>query len=243
MLDESIQNGERNNVHVRVDDLDCLPLQELSERCVRQRDRFLSEGESDTRFCFEIMRRAIVERDERAWEVLVRNYDALVRGWVLKNSAFRATGVHVDEIVHLAFCRFWQSLTPTKFREFDSLASLLQYLQMCTGSTIVELLRQAHSRQQTLSLEHLVDVASDDQVESEVIERWQQLGFWREIRRFLKDEQEEIIVYRYFVQGLKPRYIHAEHPEQFPEVDDVYRVKRNVINRLRRAESLRRWLD
>jgi len=45
-----------------------------------------------------------------------------------------------------------------------------------------------------------------------------------------------------FVSGLSPREILAKYPERFQDVYDVYRTKRNMIERLRRSTALRELL-
>jgi len=45
-----------------------------------------------------------------------------------------------------------------------------------------------------------------------------------------------------FVAGLTPREIRARHPDRFVEVYEVYRLKRNVIDRLRRSGAIQQLL-
>jgi hypothetical protein len=49
-------------------------------------------------------------------------------------------------------------------------------------------------------------------------------------------------VYLSFVLDLKPGEIQERHPELFASVDDVYRIKRNVVERLRRSPQIREFL-
>jgi hypothetical protein len=42
--------------------------------------------------------------------------------------------------------------------------------------------------------------------------------------------------------GYKPAEIHQHYPTVFPTVQDVYRVKRNLLERLRRNRALRAYL-
>ena len=42
--------------------------------------------------------------------------------------------------------------------------------------------------------------------------------------------------------GAKPSEIFATHPELFDDVADVYRIKRNLLERLRRSARIRTFL-
>ena len=66
---------------------------------------------------------------------------------------------------------------------------------------------------------------------------------WRAVLDELRDESECLVAQLSFVDGLTPREIRGRHPERFTEVDEVYRLKRNVIDRLRRSQAIQQLLD
>jgi hypothetical protein len=66
--------------------------------------------------------------------------------------------------------------------------------------------------------------------------RWQE--FWEEVDARLRDEKERRVVYGSFVLALKPRELCAQFPETFCDVNQVYRIKENVLARLRRDTEL-----
>src|SRR6185437_15594263 len=67
---------------------------------------------------------------------------------------------------------------------------------------------------------------------------------WEAIKRELQDEAEQQVVYLSFARDLKPAEIAERHPHLFAAgVADVYRVKRNVIERLRRSPAIRAFLS
>jgi hypothetical protein len=49
-------------------------------------------------------------------------------------------------------------------------------------------------------------------------------------------------MYLAYVQGLKPGEICQQRPHIFSSVEDVYRIKRNVLERLRRNQRLQALL-
>jgi hypothetical protein len=65
---------------------------------------------------------------------------------------------------------------------------------------------------------------------------------WQTIMRELQDEAEQVVVYLSFARDLKPAVIFERHPQLYDSVADVYRIKRNVIERLRRSPEIRAFL-
>jgi hypothetical protein len=66
---------------------------------------------------------------------------------------------------------------------------------------------------------------------------------WAVISKELQDEAEERVVYLSFARDMKPADIAERHPNLFKGVADVYRIKRNVIERLRRSAEVRAFLS
>jgi len=58
----------------------------------------------------------------------------------------------------------------------------------------------------------------------------------------LCNEKERRVVYGSFVLALKPRELYAQFRETFRDVKEVYRVKENVLARLRRDAELQEFL-
>ncbi len=65
----------------------------------------------------------------------------------------------------------------------------------------------------------------------------------RAIDAELHDEAERLVAHLCLVLDLKPREVYERHPDRFADVADVYRVKRNLLERLRRSPAIRRFLD
>jgi hypothetical protein len=61
---------------------------------------------------------------------------------------------------------------------------------------------------------------------------------WRWLSEQLNDDQEYKVIHSSFVLDLKPREIVAQFPESFQDVQEVYRLKEKVMNRLRRLDEL-----
>jgi hypothetical protein len=69
-----------------------------------------------------------------------------------------------------------------------------------------------------------------------------QQELWQEISARLQNEKERKVMYGSFVLALKPRELYAQFRETFRDVKEVYRVKENVIARLRRDTNFRNSL-
>jgi hypothetical protein len=209
-------------------------------RCGAENERFRSGQPSDPSYAYELFRRALVECDDGAWNHLYELYHALVEHWVCKNAAFELSGETSDALAGEAFARFWQAIPPARFAQFPSAAALLHYLQLCTSCVVIDSVRAA-ARLAPAELALLGDThqrAPDE----EVLERIRRVELWRYIGQRLNSEAERVVISDSFVYGLKPSAIQARRPDLFASVNDVYMVKRNLIERLSRDRGLRALL-
>jgi len=96
--------------------------------------------------------------------------------------------------------------------------------------------RQARQYEETLELiEH--EPASNDPAE-DVVSNISAQGLWQIIQEELNSDDERVLIYLAYIQGMKPSEISRQHSRLFPSVEDVYRIKRNVLERLRRNRRL-----
>jgi hypothetical protein len=87
------------------------------------------------------------------------------------------------------------------------------------------------------------NAASERAVEQTVFNGMDQTGLWALVQKQLKDKREELVVAASFMWSLAPRDICKRFPGEFESIDDVYRIKENVLARLRRNEELRSFLE
>lgn len=219
-----------------------MDLGQLMRLCSVESERFYRGQPHDTRYSYELFRRALVERSEAAWELLFQHYSSLVEGWVRRSGAFISSGESSEYFVVGAFTKFWRAVTPDRFSAFPTLASLLHYLQLCATSVVIDSVR-AQSWSEMLPEEAVVlDRVQQHSPDEEAMDRVHSEEFWRFIDAQLNDESERIVVYSSFVLGLTPRAIFAEHSTMFGSINDVYNVKRNVLGRLGRNAELRQMI-
>ena len=211
-------------------------LTEIRQLCAQESQRFFLKQAHDPRYCFELLRRAIVQRDETAWAHVYEQYHALVERWVWRCPSFPLTGEEASYFVNRAFEKFWLALTPAKFGRFADLKSLLQYLQMCVYSVVTDYMRL---KEQALQLQA---VELDDKDVGVQANRPEDLAsrqmrrerLWQLVEERCSNEQERLAVYGLFLLALKPRQVQAEFPEVFGSGREVSQVKENLLARLRR---------
>lgn len=229
-------------------DLQLLTLSSIAHRCAQETERFFQRRSYDPRYCFELFRRAIAERVQRAWVLVYDQYRPLVASWVERHPAFPASGEEVQYFVNRAFEKMWVALSADKFSRFPDLKSLLRYLQMCVHSVILDLTRATEKP----IVDACVDLEAEAPntqgatrapgVESEALDRVRRQELWEEVDARMHSERERRVVYGTFVLGLKPRDVYAHFRDTFRDVNDVYRVKENVLARLRRDSELKKLL-
>lgn len=226
-------------------DLDpaAMPLSGLARACADETSRYRrGEGAGD-RYCLELMRRAICDRDGAAWELLLTQYRSLVLAWVRQHPASASMPEEGDYWVTRVFERFWMAVGPERFGSFGQLAAVLRYLKMCVHSVLLDEARARAARAaDQLDDEVASELADRTDVEAEVVDRVGGLDLWRAIEAVLVDDGERRVVYCSFALDMKPGEIQARQPELFATVADVYRLKRNALDRLRRSPEIAGFL-
>ncbi|MBE2221041.1 MAG: sigma-70 family RNA polymerase sigma factor [Anaerolineae bacterium] len=226
-------------------ELQALTLSKIRHRCTQESNRFFSRQDYDPWFCYELFRRAILQRDDRAWDAIYAQYEPLVSHWVAHHAAFAGSGEEDQFFMNRAFEKMWVGITPEKFEMFPDLKSLLRYLQMCVHSVMVDFVRQKEYR---LVLEPMEDLSyqlhgEETAVEDQIAYHGSRKELWDWLKQQLNHEKETAVVYGMFVLALKPRDMLAQYPGVFEDVKDVYRVKENLVARLRRSDEFRQFWD
>jgi hypothetical protein len=218
-----------------------LSLKELALRCAQQTARFFQRVESDTRFCFEIFRRAVVEKDEQAWAFLHEIYQGQLERWVRRHPSYAACREDESYLASRALEKFWQAVAPAHFSRFPDLNHILRYLQMCVNSAIGEHIRANQRARYEVDLEEAEQRAGGEAVEAGILARSQGSAFWRMIVERLNDPKEVQVAYDSFLLDLKPGEIIERHPGQFESTREIYRIKENILSRLRRDSALQNF--
>ena len=209
----------------------------LEYHCAQETQKFRAGYSYDDQYGCELFRRAIEERDERAWESIFTLYSPLVTTWILQYTSetplLQLQGGSVS-LVNAVFTKFWHALSNRKGKHYDFLASILQYLKDCTRSVVADEWRRVRKHWNEDSIDICVhdEVAIDDP-STQAISHLCTEEFWLHLQQDVHDE-EWLVLTCTFHQDMRPYEIHAQYPIHFPTIGDVYRVKRNILDRLRR---------
>jgi hypothetical protein len=222
-------------------DLTQTSLADLARACQRETSRFQRGEPSDDQYCRELFRRAVCEREQMAWDAIVTQYRGIVLAWIRQHPASAAAQEDDEFWVNRAFERFWMALGPERFALFPDLRSLLKYLKLCVHSVLLDGVRARHAtRLEPLEQAPAERTAEGADIEALAVGRLAGGELWQAIEAALPDESERLLIYLSYALDLKPRQIQERHPALYPTVADVYRIKRNVLDRLRRSDELRR---
>jgi hypothetical protein len=105
---------------------------------------------------------------------------------------------------------------------------------MCVHSVIIDYIRLAEQA----SLYSLEDASEEESTdpspEEQAMDRSYQKALWDLIDARLHDEKERAVVRGSFILDLKAQELYEYFRPTFSDVDEIYRVKQNVISRLRR---------
>lgn len=155
------------------------------------------------------------------------------------NSASQQTADNeTQKQVHAqTFSRFWYAVRDQHL-EFTSLHVALSYLHATLNGIILDTLRshlRSRSREATLPEAG----CSQEPSAEDSIDDW---SIWESIEVLLPDERERRLAYLLYHYGLKPRDVAKRCSEEFADVNEIYRLNHNIVERLRRNRDRLRHL-
>jgi DNA-directed RNA polymerase specialized sigma24 family protein len=189
---------------------------------------------------YETFRRAIFGRDADAWAELAVRFRPLMIAWANRARAEMVIDERSEDLADQAFCRAWAALKPEQFAGFPNAATLIAYLRSCVGAMVIDCARAQSSRARAVQKIEVEDVLTPEQIVTTQLEYSE---LWHLIDCLVETDQDRIILIESFVYDLPPRDILARHMDVFADIVDVYRIKRNLFNRLQRNVELRRMYE
>jgi hypothetical protein len=222
-------------------DLSSLNISSLAHLCRQATNRYFLHKANDDSYCLELFRRAIAEKDETAWFVVINQYENLVKAWVQRHQSFPLADEDVNYFVNRSFDSFWTAFSrnPSKLSKFQNIKSLLQYLKLCTHTAVQSYVERRmpprHIIHSEIPAEAIAETADsinsvDDNMVAGIV--------WQYILAAIKTEQEQVIAEDFLLHDMKPQDIYARHTDMFADVGQVRRVKGNLMTRLRRNKQL-----
>lgn len=218
-----------------------MAVEALALQCAQETNRYFKHKDHNAQYCFELFRRAIEEGSKAAWDLICTQYQALVMGWVTQHYAFEASGEEAQYFVNGAFGKISGTITADKFGRFSDIASLLSYLKLCVHSVIVDFTRTIdYANLSTLDEIEEVEESGDPSPEEHLMEQSERRTLWDLLAARLNDRKERLVIHGSFVLDLKPQEILEHFRGEFSDIDEIYRIKQNVITRLRRDSEFRK---
>src|SRR5215469_13722499 len=209
----------------------------LAEQCLLELSAYRRGEPCDEGYGLELFRRATVEGDAEAWEWVQHCFGESVLGWLRRHPS-RAAAYRLESeenYVALTFERFWQATSLSQQVAFKTLAAALQYLQASLHGAILDTLR-AYSRPKEIPLP---EPGEPDELFEE--EQTEGSEVWEMLQTLLPNQREQRLAYLLFYGGLKPREIVRFCPQEWSDVQEIYRLRRNILERLMRNADQLRW--
>ena len=214
-----------------------LSLSALVVECLREIDNY-RKGESSTdEYGLELLRRATIENNHEAWESMQYCFAGMVRGWFWRHPKRRLASRFESEenYVAQAFERFWQATTLKQRMEFKSLGAAMQYLRACLNGVIMDMLR-TYARPEEVSLQESWEPGEPFVEDSSEID-----DVWYVLQTIFSDAHEQRLAYLLFYCGHKPREIVRFCSEEWRDVQEIYRLRHNIMDRIVRNADQLRW--
>ena len=120
-----------------------LDLSTLEACCRSEVEKGYFADPTKARFSMELLRRAISQNNQQAWEAWKRCFSEVLRSWLhLHPRAEQAC--HLDSEEHYlarTFERFQQAVIDGQLPESTKLTTVLRYLQACLNGVLLDALR------------------------------------------------------------------------------------------------------
>jgi hypothetical protein len=217
-----------------------MSLAALEGCCMSEIEHYRHKEPYDDRYCLEIFHRAMVKHDPQAWELLQQRFTPTVRAW-MRNHPKRDIACRLEReenYIAETFARVWQASLHNRL-EFDTLAAALSYLKISLQGAVIDKIR-AYSRPKETPLpdpgsdaSHSEEPASEDEYGSHEV--------WEIVRCLLPNKRERRLAYLLYYCGLKPREVMRYCPNEFSDIQEIYRLTRNILERLMRNREQFRW--
>ena len=213
-----------------------LSISALVEQCQQEIQAYRRGKPFNEAYGLELLHRAIMQGDQVAWAGLQQCLGEMVRGWLRCHASREAACRRESEenYVALAFERFWQATVQQRVA-FETLAGALAYLRASLHGALLDTLR-AYSRPKEVSLLETGEPGEpygEDQTDSNEV--------WEILQTMLPNRREQRLAYLLYYCGLKPREIVRFCPKEWSDIQEIYRLRRNIMERLLRNADQLRW--
>ena len=209
----------------------------LAEGTVKEIQKYKHWESSNEAYSLELLNRALKQKDSLAWEAVQLCFTDMMYQWLychpLQKVAYRFESK--ENYIVQGFARFWQAAANNEHITFPTLGAALKYMRISLHGAIVDTLR-------TYARSNIVALPADDEPGMFSYEDEYDTGeLWQTIHHLLTDERQYRLAYLLYHCGLKPREIVQFCGQEFDDVQEIYRLRRNIVDRLRRNADLLCW--
>ena len=219
--------------------LDQLPLPRLLELSMTELQRYRAKMSVEDTYTVELLRRALIEQTDEGWAALQQCFSETLRIWLRSHPSSDVALRRDSEENYIAqtFARFWFAVRDQRL-QFSALPAALRYLHATLNGLLTDTLR-SHLRQRLWEVP-LPEPGCPDEPGSEDAFESEQL--WEGIQKLLVNERERRLFFLLYCCGLKPREVVIRCPQEFDDVQEIYRLNTNIIDRLRRNRDRLHYL-
>ncbi len=206
----------------------------LVEDAAREIQKYRHREPSNDQYSLELFNRALQQKDSLAWEAVQQCFTQMMYQWLYCHHLCEVACRFESEENYIAqgFARFWQATADNQHITFPTLGAALKYLRVSLHAVIIDTLR-------TYARSSVVALPADDEPGTLSCEdEYETDELWQIIHHFLPDERQYRVAYLLYHCGLKPREIVQFCGQEFDDVQEIYRLRRNIIDRLRRNADL-----
>jgi hypothetical protein len=180
----------------------------------------------------ELLRRASTHGDLQAWAAFQQSLEDTVLTWLHEHPVCEAACRLQSErhFVALAFERLRQAAVQGQVI-CETLSEVLMFLRASLNGAILETLRVS---------EHPGAVSSP---QSDVEDRPNRSEIWDTLQARLSNQREQRLAHLLYHCGMEPAEIVHCCPQEWSDVQEIYRLRRTILERiLNNANLLRSWL-
>lgn len=217
-------------------DLSGIELESIARRCAEETRKFLRHLEQDTRYCFELWRRALSEQIDDALHHVYLIYIPLLSGRARRHKQFAMSCGDSDYFARIALANFYRACYGPRFVDkFSELQPAMKYLNACLHSAIVQDVRD-NPPMPPMPEDDTGPIAPPDPYGSDL----RSSELWGHIREVLDDAQEEALSYKRFVLQMTPAEIMRAEPGRWPSTRDISVALQRIRRKLRKDDTLRK---
>ena len=183
----------------------------------------------------QLLRRAIAHGDQEAWAGFQQCLEETVLTWLHEHPSREAAcrGQCEKDLVAQTFERFRQAAVQAQIA-CETPAGMQAYLRASLNGAILDTLRTISQPREILRpVSGLTgEPRVEDQIDSNEI--------WEGLQTMLPSAREQRLAYLLYHCGLGPREILHCCPQEWSDVQEIYRLRRTIVERLlRHADSMR----